>query len=227
MNKYNKYSLIANNHLIDFFKSKNKKESFNLLEIGCNAGQNLKALYELYPKATYDGIDILPDAIDQAKENFPEGRYFVFNIEEPPSFFNENKYDYILCPDVLEHLTFPKEVLKYLTSLLKPDGYIIANIPNLMHWTVMTSLLLLGRFSYTEIGLLDYDHKHLFTYYEIIKIFEEANLSIDYMTYIKLGNVPKDFKYLFDYLIDISDSRIDISNYEAFAYMVMAHKIDN
>ena len=40
----------------------------------------------------------------------------------------------------------------------------MANIPNLMYWSTMYSLLIEGIFSYTDIGLLDYDHKHLFTY---------------------------------------------------------------
>ena len=61
-NKYNKYPMIANQNLINFFKEKNTKEEFTLLEVGCNAGQNLKALHEIYPKAKFHGVDILPEA---------------------------------------------------------------------------------------------------------------------------------------------------------------------
>ena len=156
--------MVANQNLISFFKEKNTKEEFTLLEVGCNAGQNLKALYEIYPKAKFHGVDILSEATEQARKNFPQGVFHTFNIEDPPFYFNNCQYDYILCPDVLEHLTNPKETLKYLGSILKSDGYIIANIPNLMHWTVMANLLIYGNFTYTDIGLLDYDHKHLFTY---------------------------------------------------------------
>ena len=226
MNKYNKYPIVANQNLIDFFKEKNTKEEFILLEVGCNAGQNLKALYEIYPKAKYHGVDILPEATEQARKNFPQGAFHTFNIEDPPFYFNNRQYDYILCPDVLEHLNNPKETLKYLRTILKPDGYIIANIPNLMHWTVMTNLLVHGNFTYTETGLLDYDHKHLFTYNEIIKLFEENNLFIDKIICIKLGKIPEDYKSFFNFLVNASNNEVKIDQYETFTYMIMAHKFD-
>lgn len=224
MNKYNKYPMVVNSNLINFFKEKNKKEEFTILEVGCNVGHNLKALYKIYPKAKYYGIDILSEATEQARNDFPEGNFFTFNIEEPPLYFDKYKYDYILCPDVLEHLTNPKETVKYLRTILKPDGYIFANIPNLMHWTVMANLLIYGNFTYTNIGLLDYDHKHLFTYNEIIKLFEENKFSIDKITNIKLGKIPEDYKQFFESLANVSNGNVNIDQYETFTYMLIAHK---
>lgn len=223
MNKYNKYPIVANQNLIDFFKEKNTKEEFTLLEVGCNAGQNLKALHEIYPKAKYHGVDILPEAIQQARDNFPKGAFHTFNIEDPPDYFDNHQYDYILCPDVLEHLTNPGKVLKYLGTILKPDGYIISNIPNLMYWTIMADLLVFGSFTYTDMGLLDYDHKHLFTYNEIVKLFEENNFSIDEIVFIKLEEILEDYKPFFTSLVNASNN-VNIDQYETFTYMVMAHK---
>lgn len=225
MNKYNKYPIVANRNLIEFFKEKNKKEEFTLLEVGCNAGHNLKALYEIYPKAEYHGVDILPEAIQQARKYFPKGAFHTFNIEDPPFYFNNRQYDYILCPDVLEHLENPKEILKYLKTILKPNGYIFANIPNLMHWTIMANLLILGDFTYTEMGLLDYDHKHLFTLNEIEKLFEESDFIIDKTISIKVGDIPEDYKSFFNSLANASNGNVDINQYETFTYMLMAHKV--
>lgn len=225
MNKYNKYPIIANGNLINFFKENNKKEEFTLLEIGCNAGHNLKALYELYPKAEYHGVDILPEAIQQARDYFPKGAFHTFNIQNPPFYFNNRQYDYILCPDVLEHLENPKETLKYLKTILKPDGYIFANIPNLMHWTVVANLLIFGDFTYTETGLLDCDHKHLFTLNEIKKLFEESDFIIDKTISIKVGNISEDYKSFFNSLANASNGNVGINQYETFTYMLMAHKV--
>lgn len=226
MNKYNKYPMVVNSNLINFFKEKNKKEEFTILEVGCNVGHNLKALYEIYPKAKYYGIDILSEAIEQARNNFPEGNFFTFNIEDPPLYFDKYKFDYILCPDVLEHLSNPGIVLKYLKTILKPDGYIFANIPNLMHWSIIANLLLFGNFSYTETGLLDYDHKHLFTLNEINKIFEKNNFIIDEIIFIKVGEIFDDYKEFFNSLVNTSNGNINILQYETFTYMLMAHKVD-
>lgn len=226
MNKYNKYPMVANQNLISFFKEKNTKEEFTLLEVGCNAGQNLKALYEIYPKAKFHGVDILSEATQQARKNFPKGSFYTFDIEDPPAYFDNHKYDYIFCPDVLEHLTNPKKVLEYLKTILKPDGYIFANIPNLIHWTVMANLLIFGNFTYTETGLLDQDHKHLFTLNEIKRLFEESDFFIDDIISIKLGNIQEDFKPFFESLANASKA-VCFAQYETFTYMLMAHKIDN
>lgn len=226
MNKYNKYPVIPNQNLIDFFKEKNTKEEFTLLEVGCNAGQNLKALYEIYPKAKFHGVDILPEATEQARKNFPQGAFHTFNIEDPPFYFNNRKYDYILCPDVLEHLNYPKGVLKYLKTILKPDGYIFANIPNLMNWSLIANLLIFGNFTYTQTGLLDYDHKHLFTLNEIKNLFKE-DFIIDDIFSIKVGEIPKNYQEFFISLANASNGNVNIDQYETFTYMLAAYKFDN
>jgi predicted SAM-dependent methyltransferase len=42
-----------------------------------------------------------------------------------------NEYDFILCTEVLEHLTvFPTEFIKGFMSLLKPSGYLYLTTPN-------------------------------------------------------------------------------------------------
>lgn len=224
MNKQNKYSTIPNQLLINFFKEKNKKDQFTLLQVGCNAGQNIKALYEIYPNAEYYGVDILSTAIIQARENCPQAHFYIMDIEEA---LLSGEYDYILCPDILEHLSNPKEVLNNLIKLLKPDGYIFANIPNLMNWSVMANLILFGNFSYTKTGLLDQDHKHFFTLNEIEKIFKENNLIIDEIISIKTEQIFDDYKEFFNSLAYASNGNVDIIQYETFTYMLMAHKVDN
>ena len=43
-----------------------------------------------------------------------------------------------------------------------------------MFYEVLKNLLEKGRFTYTQTGLLDYDHKHFFTYNEILQTFALA-----------------------------------------------------
>ena len=40
------------------------------------------------------------------------------------------KYDVILISEVLEHLTFPEKILKFLYSLINANGVILGSIPN-------------------------------------------------------------------------------------------------
>ena len=50
-------------------------------------------------------------------------------------------FDYIIFGDVLEHLHDPMAALAYCKDFLKEEGRIIANIPNVMHISVIEELL--------------------------------------------------------------------------------------
>lgn len=224
----NKYEQMPNHNLINFFKTENSKEEFSILEIGCNKGENLKAIKEYYPKAVCYGVDISLDAVEEGWENFPEGIFYYFDIENPPCYFADLKFqafDYILLPDVLEHLTRPEKALCYLKKLLKPDGYIFVTVPNLMHWSTMINLIVYGNFQYTDTGLLDYDHKHLFTFNEVINLFQKVGYEIDGFYNIKIDVIPDDYKNCIETLINLSE-KVDLSNYETFSFMLKTHIID-
>ena len=61
--------------------------------------------------------------------------------------FASESFDAILCLDVLEHLQFEDQVkaLAEIQRLLRPDGRLIASLPNLAHLSSRFAFLLLGR----------------------------------------------------------------------------------
>lgn len=154
---------------------KEKTEEINVLEVGCDCGATLLAILNQYPMAHIYGCELNPVAAEIAGHICPVS---IANIEEEPTLFNRMKFDYILFGDVLEHLHNPLRTIEYCRSILKDDGCIIASIPNLMHISVMEQLLN-GCFTYTETGLLDKTHIHLFTYYEILRMFDRADYVIE------------------------------------------------
>lgn len=224
----NKYKQVPNKALIDFFKEENDKTEFSVLEIGCNEGKNLQAIKENYPEAECHGVDILPDAIEKAYENFPRGYFYTFDIEKPPYYFEnveKEHFDYVLFPDVLEHCVQPRKVLEYIKKVLKPDGSIFITVPNLTHWSIMLNLIVYGTFTYTETGLLDYDHKHLFTIKNIIQDLKTTDFEIDKLFNIKIDNIPEDYKTHIDTLISLSEDK-EFTDYETFSFMIKAHIVD-
>ena len=62
------------------------------------------------------------------------------NIDELRVPFQE-KFDYIIFGDVLEHLMNPEEVLRKLRKYLKTGGHIIISMPNVKHYSVLLPLL--------------------------------------------------------------------------------------
>lgn len=229
-NKYHNENYEPNQNLIGFFKNNNTKEEFTILEIGCNEGYNLKAIHDMFPKVECYGIDIMQEVIDTAKEKFPEGHFFQMNIED---FHNDflslfyDKFDYILLPDVLEHLTCPYEIMQYVVRpMLKSDGKVFINLPNIMHHSILYDLIINGSFTYTDIGLLDFDHKHLFTLREATAMFQATGFT-EITSSAIIWAKPKDEEFI-NFLLSAKNSTCDVIEFKTFTYMfVLEKKEDN
>jgi len=91
--------------------------------------------------------------------------------------FGDQRFDVILAGDFLEHLAQPLELLRHLTKYLAEDGYVVASIPNVAHGSVRLSLLI-GKFEYKDIGILDRTHLRFFTLDTILRLFADAGFAI-------------------------------------------------
>jgi SAM-dependent methyltransferase len=84
----------------------------------------------------------------------------------------------VLLADVLEHLVDPIHMLEEVKSALKPDGRVVASIPNVAHWT-MRLRLLAGRFDYAPTGIMDATHLRWFTRKGVQRLFDGAGYEIE------------------------------------------------
>jgi SAM-dependent methyltransferase len=87
-------------------------------------------------------------------------------------------YDVIVFADVLEHLVDPRSVLRKVRSLLAPDGFVVASIPNVTHQSLVFELMN-GRFEYRDFGLLDATHIRFFDYLGVLRLFEETGYVVE------------------------------------------------
>lgn len=90
---------------------------------------------------------------------------------------DQPEFDVVLLLDVLEHLRDPLATLKAATALLRPGGKTIISVPNVTHGAVRLQLLS-GRFSYTDTGLLDRTHLHMFDRPTLERLLERAGLRV-------------------------------------------------
>lgn len=211
----NYFNCLPNKNMIEQIHE-DREESFSVLEIGCDLGANLLAIQNQYPNSEVHGVEINSAAVAITKSllDIREG-----NIEEENLAFQE-KFDYIIFGDVLEHLHNPQKTIRYCKQeLLKEHGYIIASIPNLMHISVMQQLLK-GRFEYTDMGLLDRTHIHLFTYYEILAMFQQEGYSVDEIYGIR-KKLTEEQEQLKNKLLELSEN-VETHMYETFQYVVKA-----
>ncbi len=190
-------------------------DDIKVLEVGCDCGGNLFSIKKMYKNAVLYGTDINEGALRFASE-FAEVK--VNNIEDHDLNFGENDFDIIIFADVLEHLRDPLGTLLYCKKLLRKGGRIVTSIPNLMNIEVMKQLLN-GDFTYSEIGLLDKTHIHMFTYNEIIRMFvKDAGYKIEKMA--MNGALDDDDDKLADELVKLGNAEKFM--YQAYQYQIVA-----
>src|SRR5437588_3921214 len=89
----------------------------------------------------------------------------------------EQSFDVAVFGDVLEHMSDPLAALRRVRQWLKPDGYVVASLPNIAHGAVRLALLA-GRFEYPPEGLLDETHLRFFTHDTIKELFHQAGFVV-------------------------------------------------
>jgi 2-polyprenyl-3-methyl-5-hydroxy-6-metoxy-1,4-benzoquinol methylase len=87
------------------------------------------------------------------------------------------RFDFVLLLDVLEHLRDPAAVLTAVGRTLGPGGRIIISVPNVTHAALRLELMA-GRFRYTDAGLLDRTHLHLFDRPALEELISGAGLDV-------------------------------------------------
>jgi methionine biosynthesis protein MetW len=98
------------------------------------------------------------------EEALNKGYKIVFNkkIEEALESIQNEKFDYILAGDVLEHLERPGKILLSLSNFLKDNGRFVISLPNIAHYSVRFGLLS-GKWDMHDAGILDKTHLHFYT----------------------------------------------------------------
>jgi SAM-dependent methyltransferase len=159
-----------------------------VLDVGCSTGYLARRLVERGARVV--GIERNAVAAEQAKTVCEE--VLVGDVEQLELPFRPNSFDVVLCGDLLEHLRDPERLLVRLQPLLRPDGRLILTTPNVANWAMRLGLLA-GRWRYTDRGILDRTHVHLFTRKTLLETLERAGyrvLELDFTVPVPLVGVP-------------------------------------
>jgi 2-polyprenyl-3-methyl-5-hydroxy-6-metoxy-1,4-benzoquinol methylase/uncharacterized protein YqgQ len=126
-----------------------------VLELGTGPGTVTRILHDKGCKVT--GVEMEPETLATCAP-FCE-RTLLANLEDPLWWepLGNEKFDIVICADVLEHLRDPRPLLEKLPSFLNEGGCALMSLPNASHLTIVASLLG-GRFPYQKNGLLDNTH---------------------------------------------------------------------
>lgn len=123
---YPQLNAVRAKHFVDFLKHRTKGR---VLDVGCGVGGFLDALkaYGIEGWGFY-GLEPSRNACESACSK----GYIVESALLGEDLLPEKSFDAISLVSVLEHLPNPSEALARVRQLLKPDGIIYVEVPNLL-----------------------------------------------------------------------------------------------
>ncbi len=166
--KYHRFS--SHNQILNLL-AQAQSPKLEILDVGCGAG----LLASQMTKLGYHVVGVDAFGHDETRQNCAQ--FITQNIEEGLGIAADQKFDYIIFADSLEHTRNPEFILKQAKRHLKPDGHVIASTGNIANLYIRL-MLLLGRFTYTERGILDRNHYRLFTLHSFKELFKESSFRI-------------------------------------------------
>lgn len=169
-----------------------------VLDLGCGNGALGRHLRTLQG-CCVDGVTLNEREAELARPDYR--RVEVANLDdcELPRLFDGQRYDHIICADVLEHLRQPERVLAACRELLAEDGQVLISIPNAAYVGLIAELME-GEFRYREEGLLDSTHLRFFTRQSLTRFLSQNDWGIETLETIVRPLPASEFKTCFDRL---------------------------
>ena len=154
----------------------NGSNSIRVLDVGCGEGAFGKLLTERLKDQVYIvGCDISNPALTRASSLY--SCVFQADIEKNElieKLYNQ-RFDYIILLEVLEHLFRPGKVLSQCYEILKDDGVLHASLPNIA-WYKYRIDMLMGNFPKNYL-LYPGEHIQNFTLDSFYKLLLESGFS--------------------------------------------------
>jgi 2-polyprenyl-3-methyl-5-hydroxy-6-metoxy-1,4-benzoquinol methylase len=187
LNSRSVYKNQGNSNVLHFLNEGDRK----ILDIGCGAGDTGSLIRSVYPNVRITGITCSSIERERAMERLD---YCIcMDIErESLSTLPEKEFDVLLFSHVLEHLVDPIATIEKLLPLLKTGGKVIIFLPNIANWRNRWKLAL-GKFEYTESGVMDKTHLHFYTFHTAPQYLIEPIAQLKLETHAVNGSIPLAF----------------------------------
>lgn len=143
------------------------------LDCGCGAGDNARLLRA----AGWQVTGVTRDSAELAAAAVECEQVELADLADGLRFAADASYDLVVLSHILEHLVEPAGLLAEAQRVLAPGGRIAVALPNIAHYRERAKHLL-GRFDYTETGVMDVTHLRFFTIRTARELLEQHGLRI-------------------------------------------------
>ncbi|MBL7922472.1 MAG: class I SAM-dependent methyltransferase [Bacteroidia bacterium] len=129
---------IRHRTILKNLKNAGLKTNSNVLEIGCGIGTVSNLILKYIAEGSFVGLDISPESINMAKNFNAFHKKAEFLVNDMSNFTHNTKFDFIVFPDVLEHIPVEQHanIFETVSKLSSDKAVILINIPepNYLNW---------------------------------------------------------------------------------------------
>lgn len=129
---------IRHRTILKNLKSAGLKPDSNVLEIGCGIGTVSHLILKHITQGNFVGLDISSESIKMAQQFNSFHKRAEFFVDDMSNFTHKTKFDFVVFPDVLEHIPVEQHanIFKTIGELTTPNAVVLINIPepNYLNW---------------------------------------------------------------------------------------------
>lgn len=183
-NNLKSYGELAINNIIYNVIRPNSK----VLDLGCGSGL-LGALLRKDKNCYVCGVEVDKELKEKASAKLDS--VICEDIKNVNLLSFNDKFDYVVCADVLEHTPDPVPVLVAIKNFLNPHGCLLVSMPNVANWRIRIGLLM-GNFEYKPFGIMDPGHLRFYTKATARRLLEDSGYTVKKI-FSKNSAYKKDF----------------------------------
>lgn len=114
------------------------KPNSKVLEVGCGIGSVSNLILKYITQGSFVGLDISSESIKTAQQFNSFHKKAEFLVNDMSNFTHSTKFDFVVFPDVLEHIPVEQHafIFETIAKLTTPDAIVLINIPepNHLNW---------------------------------------------------------------------------------------------
>ncbi|UBF27984.1 methyltransferase domain-containing protein [Kovacikia minuta CCNUW1] len=149
-------------------------QKLRVLDLGCGNGSLTRRIAQQGYEVV--GVEDSASGVQCAQQHAPECHFIHASIYHLPFADLEGQFDIVVGAEVIEHLIYPRELVRSAQRCLKPGGRLILTTPYHGYWKNL-ALASCGKMDQHFTALWDGGHVKFFSVSTLTKLLEEEGLT--------------------------------------------------